>query len=73
MEISSLLESASKTLASNKSEMKALVAQWKMLADGEKGDPAYPEALGRALQVLERSASVPEFLAKLRREERLEA
>lgn len=70
MEISNLLETASKTLATNKSEMKALVSQWKLLADQERGDPAYPAALGRALNVLDRSASLPEFLAKLRHAER---
>jgi hypothetical protein len=64
------LETASKTLATSKPEMKALVSQWKLLADQEEGDPAYPAALGRALNVLDRSASLPEFLAKLRHQER---
>jgi hypothetical protein len=69
MEISSLLETASRNLAVDKAEMKALLSQWKALADQEKGDPRYPAALGRALQILDRCASLPEFLAKLRLQE----
>ena len=66
MEISTLVETASKTLASNKSEMKALLSQWKALAEQEKGNPAYPKALGKALQVLDKSASPKELVEKLR-------
>ena len=72
MEILSLLESASRTLATNKLEMAALLNQWKSLAEKEKGSKEYPEALNKALKVLNRSASLPEFLAKLRKEEQQE-
>ncbi len=66
MEILKLVETVSKTLATNKSEMKAVLAQALALSEQEKGDPAYPQALKQALQVLDKSASVPEFLHKLR-------
>ena len=68
MEILPLVETASKTLAPTKPEMMALLGQWKALAMQEKNpDPTYPDGLNRAINVLEKSASVPELLAKLRR------
>ena len=71
MEISNLVETASKTLATNKSEMMGLLKQWQALALQEKSpDSEYPEALNQAIKVLEKSASVPELVAKLRRLER---
>jgi len=69
VEIYSLLESVSRTLATNKSEMMALIAQWKELAEGEKGDPEYPKALGRALKLLEKAPNLQAFLADLKNKE----
>ena len=67
MEISNLVATASKTLATNKSEMKALLSQWKANAQKDKEDPAYQNSLEQALKVLDKSASLPELVAKLRR------
>ena len=67
MEISNLVATASKTLATNKSEMKALLSQWKANAQKDKEDPAYKQGLDQALKVLDKSASLPELVAKLRR------
>ena len=67
MEISNLVATASKTLATNKSEMKALLSQWKADAKESKMSPGYQRGLDQALEVLNRSASLPELVAKLRR------
>jgi hypothetical protein len=70
MKILSLVETASRTLATNKSEMKGLLATWLTLCQQE-GNPEgeYPQALKRALKMLDKSASLPEMLAKLRLQE----
>ena len=67
MEISNLVATASRTLATNKSEMKALLSQWKANAQQDKESPAYQQGLDQALKVLDKSASLPELVAKLRR------
>ena len=72
MEISNLVETASKTLAgTSKLKMKALLSQWKALAEQEKGgDPAYPKSLGLAIRTLDKSASVKDLITKLKKSER---
>jgi hypothetical protein len=74
MEILSLVETASRTLATNKSEMRSLLRTWLRLSQQE-GNPEgeYPKGLQRALKVLDKSASLPEMLAKLRRQESQES
>jgi hypothetical protein len=47
--------------------MKALLSQWKANAQQDKEDPAYQQGLEQALKVLDKSASLPEMVAKLRR------
>jgi hypothetical protein len=69
VEIYGLLESVSRTLVTNKSEMMAILEQWKALAEGEKGDPEYPKALGRALKLLEKAPNLRAFLAELKAKE----
>ena len=68
MEITSLVETASKTLAPSKSQMRALLEQWKANAEQEKGgDPNYPKSLGRALKLLDKSISVKQLIEKLKK------
>ena len=69
MEISSLVETASKTLAPKKSQMRALLSQWEVLAKQEKGDPAYQQSLAKALRILEKSSTTAEMITKLKQSE----
>ena len=68
MENLSLLESAYPTLAKSKSEMQGLLRAWVDLGVQQKASQTYLDDLTFAQQVLEKSASVPEMLAKIRRQ-----
>ena len=66
METLSLLESAYPTLATNKSQMRGVLKAWRDLGAEQRATPKYLHEMDLALQTLEKSASVPEMLAKLR-------
>ena len=66
MENLSLLESAYPTLAKSKSEMQGVLSAWLDLVVQQKASQTYLDDLTLAQKTLEKSASVPEMLAKLR-------
>ena len=66
MENLSLLESAYPTLAKSKPEMQGLLSAWLELGVQQKASQTYLGDLISAQETLEKSASVPEMLAKLR-------
>ena len=66
MDITKIVEVSSKTLATNKSEMEALLSQWLELTlqqSGRKTD--YSNALEDALRLLDKSFNLQQFLQKL--------
>ena len=66
METLSLLESAYPTLATSKSQMRGVLKAWRDLGAEQKANPEYIQEMDLALRILEKSASVPAMLAKLR-------
>ena len=71
MDIFSLVETASKTLAPTKSEMEALLHQWLALHQHDT-NPDFRDALSEAINILDKSASVPALLSMLRDQQKSE-
>jgi hypothetical protein len=68
MKIFDLVETSSKQLAQSKPEMEALLHQWRALAQqGISQDLDYLTALSLAINTLEISENIPEFLENLKK------
>lgn len=68
MKIFDLVETSSKQLAQSKPEMEALLHQWHTLAQqGVSPNLDYLNALSLAINTLEISETVPEFLQNLKK------
>lgn len=68
MKIFDLVETSSKQLAQSKPEMEALLYQWHTLAQqGASPNLDYLNALSLAINTLEISETIPEFLENLKK------